>query len=106
MTFLSVNYKNMFFEAYNSSASIDKKYTKRRLTYLYPQLSSFVCKFRTALEEGRPDSKWYCFFRKDVKEMQSDNTQVLRAKVVATEACRYVLAYVNEIMSKMIPKTE
>jgi hypothetical protein len=84
MTFLSAAYKTMFFEPFNPSASLDKKYTKRRLTHLYPQLSSFVCRFRASLEDGRADSKWYSFFRKDIKEMQSDNTQVLRAKVVAT----------------------
>jgi len=38
--------------------------------------------------------------------MQSDNTQALRAKVVATEACRYILAYADEIIGRLLPKID
>ena len=50
--------------------------------------------------------KFYINFRKEVREMiiTPDNTsQVLRAKVVATESIKFVMAYVTEMFNRIIP---
>ena len=60
-------------------------YTKKRLYFMYPSLSKFVAKFRAGIEGGEAQqAKLYSQFRKDVKEIAGDSTQILRAKVVAT----------------------
>jgi hypothetical protein len=48
----------------------------------------------------------YFLFRKEIKEMQNDNTQVLRAKVVATESCKFVIAYAEEMLARLVPRGE
>ena len=58
-------------------------YTQKRLYFLYPHLSKFITKFRAGID-GEQQFKLYSQFRKDVKEIAWDSTQVLRAKVVAT----------------------
>ncbi len=35
--------------------------------------------------------------------MKGENNQVLRAKVIATESCKYVLAYTEEMMKRLLP---
>ena len=96
---MTAAYKNIFFDHFNPEASIDKKYTKRRLAYLYPYLSQFVTKFKRSIESNDSSSiKFYMNFRKEVREMivTPDNTsQILRAKVVATESIKFVMAYVT-----------
>ena len=55
------------------------------MQFLYPKLSAFVSKFKMSVESTDPSIfKLYIHFRKDVKEINSDNAQILRAKVVAT----------------------
>jgi len=65
---------------------------------LYPDLTNFVREFRLKLEqvEGNvPTAKIYGMFKKEVREIMGEHTQILRAKVIATEACRYNLAYLQ-----------
>lgn len=71
-TFLTATYKHLFYESYNPKNGIDRKYTKKRLLFLYPKLSEFVCNFRGELEKSDQGNtnKIYGLFRKDINEMK------------------------------------
>ncbi len=50
-TFLTTTYKQIFYEDYKQNANVDRKYTKKRLLFLYPYLSNFVVKFKGEIEK-------------------------------------------------------
>lgn len=85
--FLSSAYKQLFNEETNPQAPIEKRYSKKRLHFLYPYLSAFVASFKQQLEqaEGEPNGiKFYGSFKREFKEATGEHSQLLRAKVIAT----------------------
>lgn len=81
---------------------IEKIYTIKRFKSLYPKLTVFVNTFKHFLELAdatSPATRNFAIFRKDIREINSgEENQALRAKVIATESCKYCLAYFHQIL--------
>lgn len=63
---------------------------------MYPQLSIFANKFKKILETAEGNNQMfrlYGFFKKEIKEVMGEHQQILRAKTIATESCKYNIAY-------------
>jgi hypothetical protein len=60
-----------------------------------------VVNFKSNLEQldSTPQTiRLYSFFRQDIREAGGEENQILRAKIVATDSCKYCLAYFQQIV--------
>lgn len=67
-----------------------------------------MIRFKKEIENREPSqqSKLYGIFRKDIAEIKGENNQVLKAKVIATESCKFVMAYVEEMVKRLASEAE
>ena len=54
------------------------------------------------MEKGNGEGKFYANFKREIKEVNAENSQALRAKVVATESCKFALSYLEEVAKRVL----